>query len=219
MLAAWAVVRRILPSTIEYRGQKIKLTKFYLDYEDYKDDPDNIDPSETARVQRLVEESPIAHSFAGRKAAVDAVFEIKFPGYGSGGFGSPIQTSDGSLNGFLVEIPRSDKARYFIFRICTVITCWLTTLPLPARWKLKRCARSRGTLSTLRRLRTPAGPSDLTIQVKIKNQPLGSLLHGLIIMIGDIAQRCRIANHHGRSFGLHDLALLQFSEKACDRLA
>jgi hypothetical protein len=116
VLAAWALVRRILPSTIEYRGQKVKLTKFYLDYEDYKDDPDNIDPSENDRVQRMVAEAPIAHSFASRKAAVDAVFEIKFPGYGSGGFGGPIQTSEGSLNGLLVEIPRSDKARYFIFR-------------------------------------------------------------------------------------------------------
>jgi hypothetical protein len=116
VLAGWALVRRLLPSSIEYRGQKIKLTKFYLDYDDYKNDPDNIDPSETERVQRMVSEAPIAHSFASRKAAVDAVFEIKFPGYASGGFGGPIQTSEGSLNGFLVEIPRSDKARYFVFR-------------------------------------------------------------------------------------------------------
>jgi hypothetical protein len=114
--ATWAVVRRILPSSIDYRGQKIKLTKFYLDYDDYKNDPYNIDPSETERVQRLVSEAPIAHSFASRKDAATAVFEVKFPGYGAGGFGGATKDSDGSLNGFVVEIPRTNKSRYFIFR-------------------------------------------------------------------------------------------------------
>jgi len=41
----WTVGRRHLPSDIEYQGEKIKLTKYYLSFEDYKDDPDNIDPS------------------------------------------------------------------------------------------------------------------------------------------------------------------------------
>lgn len=39
-----AFVRRHLPSDVEYRGEKIKLTKYYFSFEDYKDDPDNIDP-------------------------------------------------------------------------------------------------------------------------------------------------------------------------------
>ncbi len=116
LAAAWAGVRRILPSSIEYRGENIKLTKFYLDYDDYKNDPDNIDPSETERVQRLVSQASIAHSFSSRKDAVDAVFQVKFPGYAAGGFGGAINENDGSLNAFSVEIPRSDKSRYFIFR-------------------------------------------------------------------------------------------------------
>jgi hypothetical protein len=115
LAAAWAVVRKMLPSSIEYRGQKIKLTKFYLDYDDYKNDPDNIDPAETDRVQQLVSDAPIAHSFASRKDAATAVFDVKFPGYGAGGFG-PMRGNDQSLNGFVVEIPRTDKSRYFIFR-------------------------------------------------------------------------------------------------------
>jgi|HubBroStandDraft_5_1064220.scaffolds.fasta_scaffold16113_3 hypothetical protein len=114
--AAWAYVRTILPSSVDYRGQKIKLTKFYLDYDEYKNDPNNIDPSETERVQRLVAEAPIAHSFASRKDATHAVFDIKFPGYAAGSFGGPIQDGNGALNGFLVEIPRADKCRYFVFR-------------------------------------------------------------------------------------------------------
>lgn len=115
LMAGWAGLRRIIPSWVDYRGEKIKLTKFYLDYDDYKNDPDNIDPSETARVQRMVSEAPIAHSFASRKAAVDAVFEVHFPGYAVGGFGDSIQQGEGALNGFSIEIPRAGS-RYFIFR-------------------------------------------------------------------------------------------------------
>ena len=115
LAVVWAIVRRALPSYVEYRGEKIKLTKFYLDYDDYKNDPDNIDPSETQRVQRLVSEAPIAHSFADRKQAVDAVFDIKFPGYGAGGLG-PLDKADGALNGLEVEIPRANASRMFIFQ-------------------------------------------------------------------------------------------------------
>jgi len=115
--ALWVGMRRIIPSTVDYRGEKIKLTKFYLDYDEYKNDPDNIDPSETARVQRLVTEAPIARSFPDRMTAVSAVFKIKFPGYAAGGFGDGIQRNEGSLNGLVVEIPRSDSSRYFIFRL------------------------------------------------------------------------------------------------------
>jgi hypothetical protein len=115
LVVVWAIVRRALPSYVEYRGEKIKLTKFYLDYDDYKNDPDNIDPSETRRVQRLVSEAPIAQSFADRKQAVDAVFDIKFPGYAAGGFGPP-DTADGALNGLEVEIPRANASRMFIFQ-------------------------------------------------------------------------------------------------------
>jgi hypothetical protein len=111
----WEGIRRLIPSYVDYHGEKIKLSKFYLDYDDYKDDPDNIAPSETERVQRLVSGAPIAASFPGRKEAVDAVFDIKFPGYGSGGMG-PIEKDEGALNGLSVEIPRTDKDRYFIFQ-------------------------------------------------------------------------------------------------------
>lgn len=113
---AWEIARRHIPSYIDYQGQKIKLTKFYLSYEDYKDDPDNLDPSEYAHVQQLVSSAPIARSFSDRRAAVEAVSEITFPGYGAGGFGGDIQRTEGSLNGLCVEIPRTDKSRYFIFR-------------------------------------------------------------------------------------------------------
>jgi hypothetical protein len=51
---------------IDYRGEKIKLTKAYADYDAYKNDPENIHPSETERVQALVLGAPIAKTFGSR---------------------------------------------------------------------------------------------------------------------------------------------------------
>ena len=115
IIALFFGLPRVLPSSIDYRGDKIKLSRFYFSYEDYKDDPNNIDPSENARVQRLVKEAPIARSIKSRKDAVDAVFAVKFPGYGSGGLGDDWQHN--SITGFVVEIPRANASRYFIFRV------------------------------------------------------------------------------------------------------
>jgi hypothetical protein len=53
-------------SEIDYRGERIKLTKSYADFDDYKNDPENIDPSATERVQRLVLGAPIAKTFGSR---------------------------------------------------------------------------------------------------------------------------------------------------------
>jgi hypothetical protein len=109
------VGRRHLPSDIEYQGEKIKLTKYYLSFEDYKDDPDNIDPSETKRVERLVTQTPIGHHFAGRKELARALVEVKFPGYGLGFAGKQTQPADKVLELSSVEIPKAERNRYLVF--------------------------------------------------------------------------------------------------------
>src|ERR1700752_3527162 len=101
---------------IEYRGERIKLTKSYSDFDDYKNDPENIDPSETDRVQRLVMEAPIKREFDSLLDASKAVSQIAVPGYGSGGLEQQ-QNDDGTvLMAFSVEIPRAQKERFFVFR-------------------------------------------------------------------------------------------------------
>jgi len=103
-------------SEIEYRGEKIKLSKSYSDYDTYKNDPENIDPTETLRVQRLVMEAPIQHEFKSLIDASKAVSDIAFPGYGSSGFLQQPQPDGSILMGFSVEIPRAQKDRCFTFR-------------------------------------------------------------------------------------------------------
>jgi hypothetical protein len=111
----WAFVRRHVPSDVEYQGEKIKLAKYYVSFEDYKDDPDNIDPSENARVERLVTQAPIGHHFVDRKEMVRALFELKFPGYGLGFTGKSAQSDGAALELSSVEIPRAGKNRYLLF--------------------------------------------------------------------------------------------------------
>jgi hypothetical protein len=117
--AAWWVWRHSdllgAANVIEYRGQKIKLSKSYYDFSDYKNDPDNIHPSETARVQGLVMSAPIAHSFSSWLDLFRATGDIQFPGYGAGSGGSP-QPDGSELLAITIEIPRADKDRYIVFR-------------------------------------------------------------------------------------------------------
>jgi len=100
---------------MEYRGERIKLSRAYSDFDEYKNDPDNIHPSETERVQRLLINAPIQHAFASRLELFRAVGQIAFPGYGTGSGGTRL--SDGSeLLAVTVEIPRANKDRYLVFR-------------------------------------------------------------------------------------------------------
>jgi|HubBroStandDraft_1064217.scaffolds.fasta_scaffold140590_2 hypothetical protein len=111
----WKALNHYAPSTVDYRGEHIRLTRYYLDYDDYKNDPNNIDPSETTRVQNMIIEAPIARSFKTKREASQAVGEISFPGYGSGGISGETGMDDPVI-GFSIEIPRSEKSRYFTFR-------------------------------------------------------------------------------------------------------
>lgn len=115
VVALWSGARKHILSDIDYQGQKIKLSKYYSSFEDYKDDPNNIDPAENARVAELVERAPIRHQFSDRKEVLEAVFKIKFPGYGLGSFPAGRQADGSELEMYSIEIPRADKSRFLTF--------------------------------------------------------------------------------------------------------
>jgi hypothetical protein len=113
----WALEQYALygTDTIEYRGERIKLSKHYDSYDAYKDDPNNIHPSQNARVQKLVMEAPIRDSYPNYPELMKGTVEIEFPGYGLSTFEGKL--SDGTaLKGVSIEIPRANKDRYLIFR-------------------------------------------------------------------------------------------------------
>jgi len=112
----WALQRRMSRfDKMEYRGETFKLSKTYTDYDDYKNDPENLDPSEIARVQKLVREPPIQSRYTDLRSLIHDVFEIVFPGYGEGS-GSWKQADGTTLLLETIEIPRADADRCLLFR-------------------------------------------------------------------------------------------------------
>jgi hypothetical protein len=105
-----------MSDSIEYRGKRIRLSKAYSDYDDFKDDPSNIAASETGRVQAMVGGAALAPSYTTFEDMVRAVLALKFPGYGAGRFMLAPQPDGSELFGFMVEIPRSGKNRYIVYR-------------------------------------------------------------------------------------------------------
>ncbi len=102
--------------TIQYRGETFDLSKAYLSYEDYKDDPNNLATNERSRIERAITNAPFPLSFASGVDMAGAVVHLKFPGYGCGGHGSFPQSDGSTCSVFSVEIPMCDRERYFIGR-------------------------------------------------------------------------------------------------------
>jgi hypothetical protein len=112
--ALWSV-KSTLYGVVHYRGETIKLSKPYFDYDQYKNDTNNIDPSETTRVQTLVTTAPIKRSFTSRNDVFAATAKIGFPGYGSGVIPGP-KVDGHELFAVLIEVPRANKDRFIVFR-------------------------------------------------------------------------------------------------------
>jgi hypothetical protein len=102
-------------TTVEYQGHSIKLTRLYATFEDYKDDPNNIDPSEYGLVKQLVTEAPVAASYPDIHALThDEVFNLTFPGYGCGWTGD--KPPPEGLLVTSIEIPMAESERMLVFR-------------------------------------------------------------------------------------------------------
>jgi hypothetical protein len=111
------VLPRVLPAgEVDYRGEKIRLSRWYFDYDDYKNDPDNIAQEEKLRVEQLVTTAPISQTFASRMEMLTATSGLRFPGYGSAHFGEIAQPDGSVLAGYSVEVPLANKDRVFVFR-------------------------------------------------------------------------------------------------------
>jgi len=102
--------------TIEYRGEHFKMGKTYWSYEDYKDDPNNLNTNGLSHLEAVMLGASIGTNFATGEEFAHAVFGLKFPGYGLSQFGEKQQADGSVLSMFSVEIPQRDKDRYFVAR-------------------------------------------------------------------------------------------------------
>ncbi len=98
--------------SVRYAGEVVRLSRSYETYEDYEADPNNIDPSEDARVERLVREAPLPRRFSTRAEAFNVIMHLKFPGYGSWGLQTERSPGQQDWAVLVFEIPRSGKDRY-----------------------------------------------------------------------------------------------------------
>jgi len=106
-------VSEYAPGSIEYLGHSIKLTRDYSTYEEYKEDPNKIDPSQLQLVEQLVSQAPVKSRYQNGDELTKRIFDITFPGYGFAGSGAQRQSN---LSMFGVEIPRVGRSRYLVFR-------------------------------------------------------------------------------------------------------
>ena len=100
----------VATNTIDYHGQKFRLSRPYSDWDVYKNDPNNLDTNELPQIERTMEAVKIPATFKDYKEFIYITADLAFPGYGeSAGEG---QTDDGSKLLFgSVEIPQVDKER------------------------------------------------------------------------------------------------------------
>lgn len=105
--------------TIEYRGQEFKMSRPYADYEEYKDDPNNLDTNELDRIEQAMVSAQVPESFKDRREFFHfMLFDLTFPGYGEGGLGADTNAADGgsTLLVEFVEIPQRNKDRVLAVR-------------------------------------------------------------------------------------------------------
>ncbi|MGO8672410.1 MAG: hypothetical protein ACLQVD_13730 [Capsulimonadaceae bacterium] len=102
-------------ATINYHGHSIVLSNHYQNFASYKADPDNIPVDELEQVAKWVEEQPAPKSCSSWDQAALAFQVIQFPGYGLRFVHSP-RSSLTVLSGAAVELPRTGRERFIIYR-------------------------------------------------------------------------------------------------------
>jgi hypothetical protein len=113
VLARMAYLEANGSDEMDYRGEKVRLAKKYIDYDDYKNDRDNLAASEIPRVERMMTDAPVGRDFENWRDVADQLNKIKFPGYGMGA-GPHVVGSGREFVVQVIEIPQVAKDRYFV---------------------------------------------------------------------------------------------------------
>jgi hypothetical protein len=102
------------PSYVEYQGHKLLASKYYEDFDDYKEDQNNL-PGESLRMaDALVRKAPFGPKFSSSDVLLKELFQIQFPGYGMF-FANQVGSGfDPQLEIAYVEIPGGRFNRHFV---------------------------------------------------------------------------------------------------------
>ena len=110
---------------VEWRGQKFKLKHKYLDYEEYKDDSDQLASSEVERVKEFMLAISVPKVAPSETDLRQSLRQMRFPGFGSSYAGAVKDEHDNRyiLNEY--EIPQKQEQRTLLYRVEKDATCRL----------------------------------------------------------------------------------------------
>lgn len=100
-------------STVDYMGNRISLSRAYVDFDEYKDDPKNLPRQSIRRAESIMRSVPFGPNFANTAALSQELDRIQFPGYGSFYANQLGGRLDPSLELVYIEIPGGKLNRYF----------------------------------------------------------------------------------------------------------
>src|SRR6185503_7208663 len=110
---------------VEWRGEKFKLKQKYLDYEEYKDDSDQLAPGEVERLKQFMLAISVPKVANSETDLRQSLRQMRFPGFGSSS-GGMIKDEIGNryiLNEY--EIPQKQEQRTLLYRVEKDGTCRL----------------------------------------------------------------------------------------------
>jgi hypothetical protein len=96
--------------SVLYRGETIPVSRTYVDFHDYRDDPDNLPRRVWAQVADLVKGAPVGRIYPKREDAFDALFKLMFPGYG---YSAMMLNTPIAL--YSLEIPKAGEDRFIVY--------------------------------------------------------------------------------------------------------
>jgi hypothetical protein len=131
VLVAWQFIMKPVLRTmkgfdeVEWRGEKFKLKRKYLDYEEYKSDNDQIAPGEVDRLKTFMLAISVPKLASSEMGLRQSLRQMRFPGFGSSS-GGMIKDEHGNryiLNEY--EIPQKQQQRTLLYRVEKDGTCRL----------------------------------------------------------------------------------------------
>jgi hypothetical protein len=131
VIAAWQfLIKPVLRNMkgfdeVEWRGEKFKLKQKYLDYEDYKDDGDQLASSEVERVKQFMLAISVPKVAPSETDLRQSLRQMRFPGFGSS-YAGVVRDEHG--NRYILnehEIPQKHEQRTLLYRVEKDGTCRL----------------------------------------------------------------------------------------------
>jgi hypothetical protein len=112
------IARRVMGfDEVVWRGEKFRLKKKYLDYEDYKSDINQLATNEVEHVKRVMLSISVPKTAPSEEALIHSLGKMRFPGFGSHSNGSVRDEHGNRYQLFEYEIPQNQELRTLLYRV------------------------------------------------------------------------------------------------------